>query len=743
MSQYVKTYYRVPEIQKTLADIYAANEEAVFIVPSGLDKELMLKLVSGGGSFFGRRPRVRTLGELYDEMAALNGEKSLRVIDPPDHNLIVKYLLDNYLAEMESQGKALPDGVRHRGFVGVVGDNIKDLLAEEITPDDMHEALFGEEADESEPEFMLYRLYKDYLEYLTENMLADASQIPTLARLCLAGGKAAEFVQSAEFVVIGFLSFAGGQLKLVRELGEKAKKCVFLLPECGLEDFHDAIRQVNEEYKDRPDTTPRLCLLEANNGCLEYAALARELELWVQGRSRFGGQLGELADFGEVGIIVPQKSLELLAGMLSRYKIPFNVQIRGTVAQTRAGELPGLVWGAYRRGWPTRGTMYLLLDPLLGCVDFDRARCLEKFPEGEEGWREVLSGRSLSVFERIASFCASMADELAPAEILDRWRSLLNDLNVVRNAAAYISDDFTHDAVLKDLSSCMTELDKKIGRLRDLNSDLGPAARVTMSGDDAVRYLQDWGREATLPIPLPQSHSVTVYAGPPPTLASHKFIILTDVDYNSWPGRLRESPLLRNENKQRLNADSEQRFKARLTAAQFHLPEMRDEREQKEGLFRRLIATGAQGAILTRSLTDEEGRPVGESQFAAALAEEIKSRQGRGLEESTVRYPLAASLPGDGEVCFKTAEVSMLEKQRSRGIMPRVGGSAPDAEAKFSVSLSSLDDWIACPYRWWCGRGLKLARTSAELYDPALAGSFCTGSGNWPGANIRLNRRVL
>lgn len=724
MSQSVRTYYHISEMQRALAELYALNGETVFIVPSGLDKELMLRLVAGGGSFFGARPRVRTMGEFYDEVAGLDGGRPLRVIDPPDHNLIVKYVLDNWLARMEAAQQRLPDGVRHRGFVSVVGDNIKDLLAEEISPQDMGDSLFGEEADAASPEYMLYTLYSDYLDYLAGNKLADASQIPTLARQCLSGPRAAEFVGSTEFVIVGFLSFAGGQLKLVRELGEKAKKCVFLLPECGLDDFHDAVRQINEEYKKRPDTTPKLCLLEANNEGLEYASLARELQLWIHGRSKFGA-LGELGDFGEVGVIVPQKGLEVFGSMLSRYGIPFNAQIRGTVAQTRVGELPRLIWGACRRGWPTRETTYLLLDPLLGCTDFDRKICAGRYPEGFESWQNTLSGHTLAVFEKLAAFCAGMAGELAPAEILARWRELLSDLDVVQNAAGFIKGDFTHDGALKDLSSCLTELDKKIGRLRDLRGDLGEAVQVTMSGDDAIRYLLDWGREATLPIPLPQSHSVTLYAGPPPTLASHKYIVITDVDYNSWPGKLRESPLLRNENKQKLNEDSKERFKAGAAVSQFHLPEMRDEREQKEGLFRRLVATGEQGAILVRSLTDEEGRPVGESQFAAGLAEEVRGRNGwEDLEDHTVRYPLAASLPGAGEVCFGTAEASLTEVKRDRGQLPRVGGAPADGGCLPSVSLSSLDEWIACPYRWWCARVLKLERSSVGLFDPAAAGSF-------------------
>ena len=207
----------------------------------------------------------------------------MRVIDPPDHNLILRWLLEEFLSEMEREGVALAPGLYHKGFVTVLGDNIKELLAEEVSCEGLSQALFDEEEpDPALPEAVLITLYERYTDYLAEYGLADAAQIATLTRLKLNAPEALEFVAGKKLVLAGFLSFTGAQLKLVRALCDIAE-VLMLQPETGLDGFHDGISQLGSEYYGRPEWNVPIVKLEASNAYLELEALARETALWIEG----------------------------------------------------------------------------------------------------------------------------------------------------------------------------------------------------------------------------------------------------------------------------------------------------------------------------------------------------------------------------------------------------------------------------------------------------------------------------
>ena len=50
-------------------------------------------------SFLTHAPKILTLGELYQEMAEVCGTEPLFVIDPPDHTLILKFIVKNFIAK--------------------------------------------------------------------------------------------------------------------------------------------------------------------------------------------------------------------------------------------------------------------------------------------------------------------------------------------------------------------------------------------------------------------------------------------------------------------------------------------------------------------------------------------------------------------------------------------------------------------------------------------------------------------
>lgn len=712
----LETYYNIIKKQRRLAELYRKyDEQAIFIVPSGLDKELLVQLISENGSFFGKRPHVCTWSDLYREVARTAGDIPRRVIDPPDHNLIINYTLKKYFAELGDDNGNLPPGVNRRGFAALLGDNISELLLEEIFPEELRELLRLDERGDITPEAILCRLYADYMGYLAENNIADSAQIPTLIRQAIALSTNENFSSGHVFIFVGFLSFTGGQLKLVNAMAEMSQ-CVMILPESGLDSFHDGIRQLKTEYADRPSWSVNLYLLLANNDNLQHEALARELALWRLNRSDFG-VLGDLSDYGEIGVQVAPQNLGALQNALSRYKIPHHAQIRENAGQTLVGELLREIWGAWFSGWETKRTIALLASPLLGDAQTKSLQYAEKFPEGKAAWLSLLKGQTRRQFEDAEALCVALTKGGTPLELMTLWRDYLKALQPADTLAETIGDELTLDGVIRDTNAVIYELGKKIDVLQDIKLDIGPAADVELVASEAVAYISDWGYSAKLPISLPQSRSVTIYAGNPPVLTTHKYWIMTGVDYNSWPGTLRESPLLRDDDKKVLNESGGEKDNG-----YFHIPEIHEQREQREALFRRLLATARSGVILTRSATDSNGRPVGDSQFTEALFDSNKNSQERKYRDvGKTEYPSSRMLPRPSDLWFPGAEVLSYGEKLGRGVFPRV--AEKDAGEKMYVSLSSLDDWNKCPFLYWCRKIARLESPRGDIFDYMRAGT--------------------
>ncbi|HAJ94484.1 MAG TPA: hypothetical protein DCM41_06275, partial [Synergistaceae bacterium] len=320
----VETYYNISEKEERLSRLYKdGGNKTVFIVPSGLDKDAILHLISRRGSFFGARPVVWTWSDLYREVSQMSQRGPKRVIDPPDHDLIISYILSKFLEEEADLRKDLPEGVFHSGFSEVLGNNIRELLTEDITPEELRERLFNENGPpEASPGYILLRLYSDYLAYLKENDIADSAQIASLTGECLYSEASVKAVSDLTFVLVGFLTFTGSQSKLIKKL-QKITKTIFLLPETGLDLLHDSIVQVGAEYRKRPKWNSKIFELKAGDFQMQFDAIARETALWAHGTGAFTA-LGAIDDFGDIGIMVTTQHLSLIENSLQRYKIPFN-----------------------------------------------------------------------------------------------------------------------------------------------------------------------------------------------------------------------------------------------------------------------------------------------------------------------------------------------------------------------------------------------------------------------------------
>ena len=127
------TYFRISEAAEKLSALYGKyGQKVFFLVPATLDKDTLTDLITGGKAVFGERPAIMTIGELYGKTVEKD-DKPLRVIDPPDHKLILKYLVEEY--KNENNGRKFPAGMEHAGFVTLLSDNIHTLIKEGISPE--------------------------------------------------------------------------------------------------------------------------------------------------------------------------------------------------------------------------------------------------------------------------------------------------------------------------------------------------------------------------------------------------------------------------------------------------------------------------------------------------------------------------------------------------------------------------------------------------------------------------------
>lgn len=723
------TYFRISEAAEKLAALYGKyGQKVFFLVPATLDKDTLTDLITGGKAVFGERPVIVTIGELYGKIVEKD-DKPLRVIDPPDHKLILKYLVEEY--KNENNGRKFPAGMEHAGFVTLLSDNIHTLIKEGISPELLYTKLADgfDGGDDLLPEEILYSLYRKYTDYLNQNGLADAIQIPDKLRQRLVSDNSS--LKNRVLAVVGFSTFTGNQLKLFEQLGGMCC-CVYFMPRTGMtaKNFRGGIQQLSA-FDEMSELQPceknvsplKIRKLEAGNTNLEYMAAVRELALWKLGRGRLAEAFGEFSDFGQVGILSTPQSLDNVENELRRYGIPYNVVLRGTVLDTPLGRLPQLIWNACVSQWDTGETAALLSEPLLSPDDFDRRKYLRLFPKGEEGWQRALKndGEVLDLFGRLADFCRAVKKKNSPVQILALWKTFLETLNAQSSASKLVEDDSAFDYTVKNISLALHELDKKIAVLQDVNKNIGEASKVVFEGGDAIDFLLDWASTATLSIQLPQKNCVTLYGKAPATFEQHDFWIMTDIDAKSWPGTLRDSPLLRREQLAIVNGRDENAAEKNLKTE--HIPTLSEQREQKELLLRRLLATAKKGAVIARSLTDENGRPLGESVFVPRLFDKKQTYLSQApfdLCGEPLVYTLASALPQDGDDWFAAAEIPENLTKAERGKFPRTAIYRPE---ELTVSLSSLDDWLKCPYLYWC-RKTGLYPWADSAFDTLSAGNL-------------------
>ncbi|MDR1917028.1 MAG: PD-(D/E)XK nuclease family protein [Synergistaceae bacterium] len=676
---------------KRSAGTDASSARIVYMLPSKSSEGILLDMLRSSGKYFGERPDIWSWSELYIQLVPRS--RRLRCIDPPDHRLVLEFLLGRTLTELDSRGISVPGGVRRSGFIDVLSDAIRELLLEDVAPD----SILGGEGEKNAAELslrdLLYRLYTDYLLYLEGHGLADSSQMPSLTADAVNLSQP-DLMRDIAIYWIGFLSFTGAQLRLVTTLRELGVSMKFFMPDSGMKNFRDVADQLGIEQKKLSSDTCSVETMISPDIHSQFEMIADEI---VRRRSERDAAIGD-----DIGILTPPEHLRLMGLALTRRGIPYQSREETSVDRTPIAYIARGAWDVHRLGWPPKRTLNLLRDPHIGAGELDGRRFVSEMPEGVEMWRSYLKDneRALTAFERLNSFCEYIDSEEGHTgeEILRALLNLTEDGEWERRLSLEAGHDYDMDSAVREISSARLEIEQKLDMLNELSPSIGEAASLRFKGDKAMDFIAGWSREATTAFPPQYDGVVTLYGSAPPVLASHSLWVMTDVDPARYPGPSSDQPLLSGEIRTEVNDSPD-------TAA--HLPTIHEEREQKEALFRRLAAIGEHLTVISRSGMDAGGRPQGDSPFLSSLPGDMFSGY------SILRdYTIAQIAANDDEVY--------------RGAFPRTAFSdMTNRSGKTRVRLSSIDEWALCPFSFWCGNiaRFKSPLESETVFDRIFRGT--------------------
>ncbi|MDR3333219.1 MAG: hypothetical protein LBT08_11390, partial [Synergistaceae bacterium] len=738
-------YSRLPDLGKILREAAAShvNRRKIYMLPSMSNEEILLDMLRGSDSYFGEKPEAWSWAGMYSRLVPRGDLR--RGIDPPDQSMILRHLIGQTLADLDSRGMTVPHGVRRRGFLEILSAAIRELLLEDVPPDRLlYGPSKGSEKRGAEPRELLYSIYSDYLAYLEDNGLADNSQMPALTRESVMSTRP-DYLDSCVIYWVGFMSFTGAQLRLIKELNGLVDRwgmdleMEFYTPDSGLEGFRDAASQLGLVSSGQYEKGGMIVSVEASDAFEQYDAIAMEIAMARAGSGELADILNGLtrSDQGridallDIGIMADPHKVQLITSALRRRGVGFQQRSEVQVSETAVIEFCRRAWEAYSRGWPTRRTSHILRHPLFGVSSLDEKRSAVELPEGIESWRKFLSGvegdsstpSSLKNLESLNSFCEYLNDPRGHVreEILGALLALADDGEWESRLAAEVGKYAELDGAVRLVSSTRLEIAEKLEMMREQRPALGEAGDQRFSGVDALDCLLEWARGATTALQQPQSNVVVLYDSPPPVLAEHSIWIMTDVDPSRFPGSMSGQALL--------DADLRDNVNRRVDDSDdaVHLPTFHEKREQQEALFRRLLSVGSVVTIIARSASDSEGRPQEDSPFVQAL-----------FSDAASRWVRLAHIAG--------AAWSSLESERAglyaidRGKFPRVATDdlrmpAKVRSEKIRVAPSHIDDWLQCPFSYWCGHVARIEapRDDVGLYDKIIQGALmhATWKGVW------------
>lgn len=730
------TYRKVSEftakVNQLTWDTAPDPSPKIFIVPTRDDMELLKDMLLGTGGMGISFPEIYRWGDLFGEIKANVPGTPLhrRQIDPPDHWLIVRYILEKILDD--ENFSCAPPGIRQKAFTSRLGDSLRELLREEIDPAHIAASLRcpgcsaeGKCRYSNDAEGVLCKSYHDYYNYLRDHGLCDSAQISTLTREIINNThEGSEWTEKRTFIFTGFLSFNHSQLELVRTLCDKAREVIIFTPLTGMEKAYTVLSQFENISSVDLEDNSSLGVIPFQGGDkrLELETIARELIFWNQSVGEIQRHVQtKFPGWGNISMNCPGEYIQQVEETFYRYGIPFALREGLTVAETPSWEIAVRAWDCIQDDWPLEKTARLLKEPCF-CGDRFPVEKYEKYlPSGEAEWCNFISSTKDPVisgsFESIRNFGKALRKGGTAESLLKALRDLFSEAGSEKKICSYIIKMEELDEYSRRMNAAFRETEEKLTSISELLGELGPAGNNSLKGGNAFEFLKRWARTSTIWNAPSKGDSVEVYPGTPPVLSRNKVWIFAGASSRNWPGTIRETALLPDSKKEILHSS--------LDLGEGHLPLVSEQRRQKEYLFRRIMASGNVLTILSWPGTDISGKPLPPSPFLERSCEKGKTFWASNLagEKKFITRGMNRLLPLKDDLIIRDVEIGEWQHYPSR-IKDRVlasCGMKPD-RSSMKVSLSSIDDWIECPFLYYCRHILKIEPGVSIGYDSMKAG---------------------
>jgi len=262
------------------------------------------------------------------------------------------------------------------------------------------------------------------------------------------------------------------------------------------------------------------------------------------------------------------------------------------------------------------------------------------------------------------------------------------------------------DSTLRELSSAITELLRKLLFMNELQPSIGEAGNHIFKSFAAMEFLNQWAMESQTATSPDMLGAVSVYSRIP-SLAYFNTLIVTGVTANEWPGNLLNMTIISSQVRERINEYSTLNSKAT------HLTTLHEKRIQKEALLKRLFYSVERFIVISRPLSDNKNRPLSESpNLVSALESEDFINIG------TINKNYSDLLPGDSPY-FDKIEVNSYCLNMNKREIP-----AQFSENNNVIKISALDELMECPFLYWAKHLKRIKEPVTELYNNLYAGNL-------------------
>ena len=709
MSIFVSKYTTFGELRCLLKGI----ADTFFIVPTSQDSNWLLDLTGLSNDCLLSDFKTYVWNDLYRDFAGrvshIAEKRVFRQIDPPDNRLVLKYLVNALIENKNEIAIELP-GIIHSGFIDLLSESIKELISEAVPPDFYESAVLN--ADSSQQ--VLIEIYREYLNYLDRYGLMDSAQIPTRTRELIEGNEIN--IKNEKYAFIGFYSFTNTQKNLIESMSDSGASIVLIQPEAFVDGVYDTSAQFIKYEKNKENILQNhnkdYYLYEVPDSLCELDLLARDLALWYRKSGAFAEEF--FMGWDSIGILTSQERVTVLQDALTRYYIPINLFAGKKISETPLGYLPKKVYSAYKSGWQTKDTAILLAHTCFGGSLSD-PDIVSRGPIGESGWTSHMSGVKngigLKAFVAMNKFCKVIEKGGNPVKILSALFEFSSETGLWLDSlykAAIEEKSGKFDPALRELSSAIIELERKLLFMKELQPSVGDAGGQIFKGFMAIEFLNQWAQESqTATNPIIRG-AVSVYTRVP-TLANFDTMIITGVTAKEWPGNLLYSSIISEQAREYINEyNPASNYKAT------HLMTLHEKRTQKEALLKRLFYSAERLIIISRPLADDKNRPLMDS---PCLTSALKSEDftNIGVIQKKFSDLLPTYYPYFGQIEIEPDRAFMNKR-----ITPKALSVNDDKK----ISISSLDELMECPYHYWAKHIKKIKEPVTELYNNLSAGIY-------------------